>query len=216
MVVVAEQYWRPGTTARSWPSWRGWSSWSWPGGNCSWGSAGRPRHLASGGRDGAAGRGQGAGLSKVQVWWHACLSQERRRAAAEEATRKSVTESREGDQEEYLEAMTVSDSTRPSSAINWIHGINEVEKRKFRDYSRDFSVSNLEAIIIDTVASIESVTSSNFYYGLRDIKCRHCKKYTLEENFVNHRCYSTDQGFQDDVIARVEPGGEEVRSILCL
>ena len=100
--------------------------------------------------------------------------------------------------------------------MNWIHGINEVEKRKFRDYSIDFSVSNLEAIIIDTVASIECVSSSNFYHGLRDIKCRHCKKYTLEENFVNHRCYSTDQGFQDDVIARVEPGAEEVRSILCL
>ena len=155
---------------------------------------------------------------------------ERRRAAAEEAARRSsdkpvsdnvpaeeaVTESREGDQEESLEAVIVSDSTRPSSAMNWIHGINEVEKRKFRDYSIDFSVSNLEAIIIDTVASIECVTSSNFYDGLRDIKCRHCKKFTLEENFVNHRCYSTDQGFQDDVIARVEPGGEEVRSILCL
>ena len=91
-----------------------------------------------------------------------CLSQESRRAA-EEATRKSVTESREGDQEEYLEAMTVSDSTRPSSAINWILGINEVEKRMFRDYSIDYSVSNLEVIIIDTVASIESVTSSNIY-----------------------------------------------------
>ena len=25
-----------------------------------------------------------------------------------------------------------------------------------------------------------------------------------------------DQGFQDHVITRVEPGGEEVRSILCL
>ena len=133
--------------------------------------------------------------------------QERRRAAAEEAARQSSdksvsddvpaaeagTESGErGDQEESSEAATVSDSDMPSSAMNWIHGINEVEKRKFRDYSRDFSVSNLEAIIIDTVASIECVTSSNFYHGLRDIKCRHCKKFTLEENFVNHRCYSTD------------------------
>ena len=63
---------------------------------------------------------------------------------------------------------------------------------------------------------VYTVLWDTLYYGLRDIKCRHCKKFTLEENFVNHRCYSTDQGFQDDVIARVEPGGEEVRSILCL
>ena len=154
--------------------------------------------------------------------------QERRRAAAEEAARQSsdksvsddvpaaeaVTESGErGDQEEYSEAVTVSDSDMPSSARNWIHGINEIEKGKYWEYS----ISNLEAIIIDTVASVESVDYSEYRHGRsRYIKCRHCKKSMIEENFVIHRCYTKDQGFQDDVIARVEPGAEEVRSILCL
>ena len=154
--------------------------------------------------------------------------QERRRAAAEEAARQSsdksvsddvpaaeaVTESGEGeDQEEFSEAVTVSDSDMPSSARNWIHGINEIEKGKYWEYS----ISNLEAIIIDTVASVESVDYSEYRHGRsRYIKCRHCKKSMIEENFVIHRCYTKDQGFQDDVIARVEPGGKEVRSILCL
>ena len=154
--------------------------------------------------------------------------QERRRAAAEEAARQSsdksvsddvpaaeaVTESGEGeDQEEFSEAVTVSDSDMPSSARNWIHGINEIEKGKYWEYS----ISNLEAIIIDTVASVESVDYSEYRHGRsRYIKCRHCKKSMIEENFVIHRCYTKDQGFQDDVIARVEPGAKEVRSILCL
>ena len=154
--------------------------------------------------------------------------QERRRAAAEEAARQSSdksvsddvpaveagTESGErGDQEEYSEAVTVSDSDMPSSARNWIHGINEIEKGK----SWEYSISNLEAIIIDTVASVESVDYSEYRHGRsRFIKCRHCKKSMIEDNFVIHRCYTKDQGFQDDVIARVEPGAEEVRSILCL
>ena len=154
--------------------------------------------------------------------------QERRRAAAEEAARQSsdksvsddvpaaeaVTESGEGeDQEEFSEAVTVSDSDMPSSARNWIHGINEIEKGKYWEYS----ISNLEAIIIDTVASVESVDYSEYCQGRsRFIKCSHCKKSMIEENFVFHRCYTKDQGFQDDVIARVEPGGKEVRSILCL
>ena len=154
--------------------------------------------------------------------------QERRRAAAEEAacqsSDKSVsddvpaaeagTESGErGDQEEYSEAVTVSDSDMPSSARNWIHGINEIEKGK----SWEYSISNLEAIIIDTVASVESVDYSEYRHGRsRFIKCRHCKKSMIEDNFVIHRCYTKDQGFQDDVIARVEPGAKEVRSILCL
>ena len=154
--------------------------------------------------------------------------QERRRAAAEEAacqsSDKSVsgdvpaaeagTESGErGDQEESSEAVTVSDSDMPSSARNWIHGINEIEKGK----SWEYSISNLEAIIIDTVASVESVDYSEYRHGRsRFIKCRHCKKSMIEDNFVFHRCYTKDQGFQDDVIARVEPGAKEVRSILCL
>ena len=154
--------------------------------------------------------------------------QERRRAAAEEAARQSsdksvsddvpaaeaVTESGErGDQEEYSEAVIVSDSDMPSSARNWIHGINEIEKGK----SWEYSISNLEAIIIDTVASVESVDYSEYRHGRsRFIKCRHCKKSMIEDNFVIHRCYTKDQGFQDDVIARVEPGAKEVRSILCL
>ena len=153
---------------------------------------------------------------------------ERRRAAAEEAARQSSdkpvsddvpaaeagTESGErGDQEESSEAVTVSDSDMPSSARNWIHGINEIEKGK----SWEYSISNLEAIIIDTVASVESVDYSEYRHGRsRFIKCRHCKKSMIEDNFVIHRCYTKDQGFQDDVIARVEPGAKEVRSILCL
>ena len=151
--------------------------------------------------------------------------QERRRAAAEEAARQSsdksvsddvpaaeaVTESGErGDQEEYSEAVIVSDSDMPSSARNWIHGINEIEKGK----SWEYSISNLEAIIIDTVASIESVDSGSDYG--RYIKCKHCKSSMIEDNFALHRCYNRDQGFQDDVITRVEPGVAEVRSILCL
>ena len=78
----------------------------------------------------------------------------------------------------------------------------------------EWSISNLEAIIIDTVASIESVDSSSDYG--RYIKCKHCKSSMIEDNFALHRCYNRDQGFQDDVITRVEPGVAEVRSILCL
>ena len=74
------------------------------------------------------------------------------------------------------------------------------------DSFKNFTFSNLQAII-DTVASIESV--SNFGRS-RCIKCNHCKSSMIEDNF-----YSRDQAFQDDVIATVEPGAAEVRSILC-
>ena len=147
---------------------------------------------------------------------------ERRKAAAAEATAGSSLEEKSsekcdnvpaaevGSESEEREegspgvAATVSCPEKPSSAMNWIYDVNEVEKGK----SSAWYISNLEAIIIDIIdASIESV--SNFGRS-RCIKCNHCKSSMIEDNF-----YSRDQAFQDDVIATVEPGAAEVRSILC-
>ena len=104
------------------------------------------------------------------------------------------------------EAATVSLIDKPSNAINWINGINHVEKGFF-------AISNLQAIIIDTIASIEKI--ENYRYG-REITCRHCKRRHVEHNFANHSCYIEEDRFQDEVLSRVEPGSSEVRSILCL
>ena len=149
---------------------------------------------------------------------------ERRKAAAAEATAGSSSEKESQEKCDNVpaeevgsesegssgEAATVSCPEKTNSAMNWIYGVNEVQKGKHSEWS----ISNLEAIIIDTVASIESVDSSSDYG--RYIKCKHCKSSMIEDNFALHRCYNRDQGFQDDVITRVEPGVAEVRSILCL
>ena len=45
--------------------------------------------------------------------------------------------------------------------MNWINGLNEVEIGK---YSETY-ISNLEAIIIDTIASIESFSYDDYGYG---------------------------------------------------
>ena len=51
---------------------------------------------------------------------------------------------------------------KPSSAMNWIYDVNEVEKGK----SSAWYISNLEAIIIDIIAaSIESVSNFGTYPG---------------------------------------------------
>ena len=153
---------------------------------------------------------------------------ERRKAAAAEATAGSSLEEKSsekcdnvpaaevGSESEEREegspgvAATVSCPEKPSSAMNWINGLNEVE---IGNCSETY-ISNLEAIIIDTIASIESISYSDYGYGrYRYIKCRHCKRPIIEERFAFHRCYTC---FQADVIARVEPGASEVNSILCL
>ena len=142
---------------------------------------------------------------------------ERRKAAAAEATAGSSeersddvpaeevgSESEEREEGSSGEAATVSFPEKPSSAMNWINGLNEVEIGK---YSETY-------IIIDTIASIESFSYDDYGYGrYRYIKCRHCKRSIIEERFAFHRCYTS---FQSDVIARVEPGASEVNSILCL
>ena len=149
--------------------------------------------------------------------------QEKRKAAAVEATAESSeersddvpaeevgSESEEREEGSSGEAATVFCPEKPSSAMNWINGLNEVEIGK---YSETY-ISYLEAIIIDTIASIESFSYDDFGYGrYRYIKCRHCKRSIIEERFAFHRCYTS---FQSDVIARVEPGASEVNSILCL
>ena len=148
---------------------------------------------------------------------------ERRKAAAAEATAGSSeersddvsaeevgSESEEREEGSSGEAATVSCPEKPSSAMNWINGLNEVE---VGNYSETY-ISNLEAIIIDTIWSIESFSYHDYGYGrYRYIKCRHCKRPIIEERFAFHRCYTC---FQADVIARVEPGASEVNSILCL
>ena len=143
---------------------------------------------------------------------------ERRKAAAAEATAGSSSEKESqekcnnvpaeevGSESEGSsgEAATVFCPEKPSSAMNWINGLNEVEIGK---YSETY-------IIIDTIASIESFSYDDYGYGrYRYIKCRHCKRSIIEERFAFHRCYTS---FQSDVIARVEPGASEVNSILCL
>ena len=149
--------------------------------------------------------------------------QEKRKAAAVESTAESSeersddvpaeevgSESEEREEGSSGEAATVSCPEKPSSAMNWINGLNEVDIGK---YSETY-ISNLEAIIIDTIASIESFSYDDYGYGrYRYIKCRHCKRSIIEERFAFHRCYTS---FQSDVIARVEPGASEVNSILCL
>ena len=146
--------------------------------------------------------------------------QEKRRAAAAEATAGTSSEkcdnvpaaevrseSEESEEVSSGEAATVSCPEEPSSAMNWINGINTVEM----DY---WTITNLEAIIIDTVASIEQVVNDQF--GWRKIKCRHCRFFGIEPNFALHSCHSEEQRFKDEVLARVEPGADDVRSILCL
>ena len=146
--------------------------------------------------------------------------QEKRRAAAAEATAGTSSEkcdnvpaaevrseSEESEEVSSGEAATVSCPEEPSSAMNWINGINTVEM----DY---WTITNLEAIIIDTVASIEQVVYDQF--GWRKIKCRHCRFFGIEPNFALHSCHSEEQRFKDEVLARVEPGADDVRSILCL
>ena len=146
--------------------------------------------------------------------------QEKRRAAAAEATAGTSSEkcdnvpaaevrseSEESEEVSSGEAATVSCPEEPSSAMNWINGINTVEM----DY---WTITNLEAIIIDTVASIEQVVNDQF--GWRKIKCRHCRFFGIEPNFALHACHSEEQRFKDEVLARVEPGADDVRSILCL
>ena len=113
----------------------------------------------------------------------------------------------EKDKEFSEEAEIVSMPHDPSKAINWINGINEVQ-------DGFYTTSNLEAIIADTIASIERVMNNR--WGWREITCKHCKWSGIEPNFPRHRCYREDQPFIDDVLARVEPGASEVRSILCL
>merc|ERR1711952_535720 len=103
------------------------------------------------------------------------------------------------------EAATVSLIDKPSNEMNWINGINEIEKGFY-------TISNLQAIIIDTISSIEKI--ENHRYG-REITCRHCKRSIIEHQFGNHGCYSDENRFQDEVLSRVEPGSSEVRSILC-
>ena len=118
------------------------------------------------------------------------------------------SESKEEKKEECSEeAVIVSMNDDPSKAVNWINGINEVQ-------NGFYTTSNLEAIIADTIASIERVVNNR--WGWREITCKHCKWSGIEPNFPRHRCYSEEQGFRDDVLARVEPGASEVRSILCL
>ena len=143
--------------------------------------------------------------------------QEKRKAAAVESTAESSeersddvpaeevrSESEEREEGSSGEAATVFCPEKPSSAMNWINGLNEVEIGK---YSETY-------IIIDTIASIESFSYDDYGYGrYRYIKCRHCKRSIIEERFAFHRCYTS---FQSDVIARVEPGASEVNSILCL
>ena len=145
---------------------------------------------------------------------------EKRKAAAAEATAGTSSEkcdnvpaaevrseSEESEEVSSGEAATVSCPEEPSSAMNWINGINTVEM----DY---WTITNLEAIIIDTVASIEQVVNDQF--GWRKIKCRHCRFFGIEPNFALHSCHSEEQRFKDEVLARVEPGADDVRSILCL
>ena len=105
---------------------------------------------------------------------------ERRKAAAAEATAGSSLEEKSsekcdnvpaaevGSESEEREegspgvAATVSCPEKPSSAMNWIYDVNEVEKGK----SSAWYISNLEAIIIDIIdASIESVSNFGTYPG---------------------------------------------------
>ena len=147
---------------------------------------------------------------------------ERRKADREAAARSSTSDklvcdnvpaeeassvSKGDNQEEFSdEAATVSLIDKPSNEMNWINGINEIEKGFY-------TISNLQAIIIDTISSIERI--ENYRHG-REITCRHCKRSIIEHQFGNHGCYSEENRFQDEVLSRVEPGSSEVRSILCL
>ena len=103
-----------------------------------------------------------------------------------------------------------------SSQVNWINALNHVT-------SYDYSLTNLEAVIIDTIASVESIKPPGNWSQHRRLKCKHCKHEMVEPSFFNHTCgynrkLQTDYWplFQDDIISRVEPGDPEVMAICSL
>ena len=118
-----------------------------------------------------------------------------------------------------------------SSQVNWINALNhESDEKRI--------ITNVEAIIIDAIASIESIEVGG---DRRFLKCKHCKRTVVECDFSNHICgnnrglqtqdkryeYYNDtlmkwrnitqiERFTDEVCARVEPGSSETLAILSL
>ena len=96
-------------------------------------------------------------------------------------------------------------------------------------------ITNIEAIIIDAIASIESIEVGG---DRRFLKCKHCKRTVVECDFSNHICgynrglqtqdkryeyngmkwknITQIERFTDEVCARVEPGSSNIVSILSL
>ena len=118
-----------------------------------------------------------------------------------------------------------------SSQVNWINAHNHVSEK-------NRNITNVEAIIIDAIASIESIEVGGYR---RFLKCKHCKRTVVECDFSNHICgynrglqtqdkryeYYNDtlmkwrnitqiERFTDEVCARVEPGSSETLAILSL
>ena len=115
---------------------------------------------------------------------------EKRKAAAAEVTAGSSSENiDDSPADEASESVNqniaafgendAEEATLPqSSRVNWINAHNHVSEK-------NRNITNVEAIIIDAIASIESIEVGGYR---RFLKCKHCKRTVEECDFSNHIC----------------------------
>ena len=140
--------------------------------------------------------------------------QERRRAARE--ARRSAAEAEKQAEEMPAKENSVHKGTlaaeeaevvAPSVIIN-----SECRKVKSRDKWMKEDIGLIEAVIIDTVTSLENVYEDRF------VRCRHCKRLSKDVVFYDHRCERQPgyHQFHEDVRVMLDPDQAEVAAICSL
>ena len=142
--------------------------------------------------------------------------QERRRAARE--ARRSAAEAEKQAEEMPAKEDSVPKVTlaaeeaevvapSPSVIVN-----SECRKVKSRDKWMKEDIGLIEAVIIDTVTSLENVYEDRF------VRCRHCKRLSKDVVFYDHRCERQPgyHQFHEDVRVMLDPDQAEVAAICSL
>ena len=95
----------------------------------------------------------------------------------------------------------------PSVIIN-----SECRKVKSRDKWMKEDIGLIEAVIIDTVTSLENVYEDRF------VRCRHCKRLSKDVVFYDHHCERQPgyHQFHEDVRVMLDPDQAEVAAICSL
>ena len=86
------------------------------------------------------------------------------------------------------------------------------ECRKSRDNWMKEDIGLIEAVIIDTVMSLENVYKDRFLW------CRHCKRLSKDVVFYDHHCERQPgyHQFHEDVRVMLDPDQAEVAAICSL